>query len=164
MRPLWSLVLGAALAGCGAHGPADSGSASSRHVHAAPHGGALQVLGDEAAHVELAFDPPTGRLTAYVLDGEAERAVRVKHDLLRIALRTPDGRDVAAELLPVASALTGETAADTSKFECVVAELRGASAFEGVLETITARGARFDAVRVAWPHGNESAEPTDAAK
>ena len=47
------------------------------HEHVAPHGGALVELGEELAHLELVHDPTTGTLTAYVLDGEAEQAVRV---------------------------------------------------------------------------------------
>ena len=45
---------------------------TAKHEHHAPHHGALEVLGDEFAHVELVLDEKTGRLTAYVLDGEAE--------------------------------------------------------------------------------------------
>ena len=65
--------------------------------------------------MELAFDPETGALTAWLLDGEAEQAVRSAQGELRLALSC-GGEERALVLHPVASALTGETAGDTSEF------------------------------------------------
>ena len=48
------------------------------HEHTAPHGGALVGLGKEFAHVELVLEKATGKLTGYVLDGEAEKPVRLR--------------------------------------------------------------------------------------
>jgi hypothetical protein len=149
------LACALALGGCGdehAHDHDHAGHA--HHDHKAPHGGALQVLGEEAAHVELVLDAKSGALTAYVLDGEAEKPVRVAAPTLRIKLSGGE----AVELSAVANPLTGETVGDTSQFEGTSPKLVGASRFDGTLETITARGVKFDAVRVAFPEGNEAEE------
>lgn len=155
-----ALFAAAALAGCGADSPSAPAPAAPAHghEHRAPHGGALQVLGDEAAHVELVLDAKEGRLTAYVLDGEAERPVRIAQDALRLTLRGLPGGDATIELKPVASVLTGETAGDTSQFAGSSDALRGATSFEGTLATITARAVRFDAVPLGFPGGNEKKE------
>ena len=51
---------------------------ASAHEHHPPHKGTLVEFGEEFAHLELVLDPATGKLTAYALDGEAEKAVRLK--------------------------------------------------------------------------------------
>ena len=155
-----ALLLAAAVAGCGDDPPAPSapGAPAHGHEHRAPHGGALQVLGDEAAHVELLLDAKEGRLTAYVLDAEAERPVRIAQDALRLTLRSLACGEASVELKPVASVLTGETAGDTSQFAGASDALRGATSFEGTLATITARGVKFDAVPIRCPGGNEAAK------
>src|SRR5262249_41345089 len=117
----------------------------------APHGGALVELGDEAAHVELVLDAATGKLTAYVLDGEAENPVRIAQESLRFSLSDGD-----VELKAVANPLTGERVGDTSQFEGTSDKLKGAKSFRGVLTTITARGVKFDAAPVAFPGGDET--------
>src|SRR5881628_3178191 len=116
MRRL-AAILCLALAGCGEKSDVLSGDSPSGpapvHEHHAPHGGALQVLGEEAAHVELSLDTKTGKLTAWVLDGEAERPVRIAQPSLHLTLTDIGTVDLAA----VANPLTGETAGDTSQFE-----------------------------------------------
>lgn len=146
---LAAVSLAAALAACGES--SRGGTAGGAHEHLAPHGGTLQVLGEEFAHVEIVFDPKSGRLTAFVLDGEAENPVRIAQPALDL---TVGGETI--ELRAVASPLTGETVGDTSEFEGASERLRGAARFDGVLRTITARGARFDDVRVGVPHGNQA--------
>ena len=49
----------------------------SAHQHKAPHKGTLVEFGEEFAHLELVLDQATGKISAWVLDGEAEKAVRV---------------------------------------------------------------------------------------
>ncbi len=158
IRALLSMALVASLAACGEES-SGGGGPGGHHEHLAPHGGALQVLGEEFAHVELVFDPKSGRLTAFVLDGEAESPVRVAHPSIDL---TVGGEKI--ELRAVASPLTGETVGDTSQFEGASERLRGATQFDGVLRTITARGVKFDDVRVGVPHGNEGTGTLDAAK
>jgi hypothetical protein len=164
MRPSILLVLIAALCGCGEKTPEAPTSKQPVHEHHAPHGGALQVLGEEAAHVELMLDAATGKLTAYVLDGEAEKPVRVAQDALRLKIVGVAGGDAVVEMKAVANDLTGEKIGDTSQFEGASEELRGATQFKGVLESITARGVTFDAVPIGYPGGNESEEKHDVRK
>ena len=57
-------------------GPPPTGQAH-HHEHTAPHGGTLVALGEEFGHLELLLNKETGELTAYVLDGEAEKPVRL---------------------------------------------------------------------------------------
>lgn len=117
------------------------------HAHAAPRGGALVELGDEFAHLEVLFDSASGRVTVYVLDGEAVGAVRVSHEALTLTI---EGGETVT-LPAVASVLTGETAGDSSHFEAAVPALAGARRVAGVLSAITVRGITFEGVRVEAP-------------
>ena len=84
-------------------------AADAQHEHSAPHGGTLVVLGDEFVHLELVLDPKGGKLTAYVLDGEAERGIAVRQPSLGIEVQPEGGERFALALKPVANVLTGET-------------------------------------------------------
>lgn len=117
------------------------------HAHAAPRGGALVELGDEFAHLEILFDSASGRVTVYVLDGEAVGAVRVSHEALTLRLDNAGTLTLPA----VASVLTGESVGDSSHFEGVVPLLAGAPRVAGVLPAITVRGITFEDVRVEAP-------------
>lgn len=145
----------AAPASCGEKMPDLPAAPPPVHEHHAPHGGSLEVLGEEAAHVELVLDPATGGLTSYVLDGEAEKPVRVAQPKLVLKIEDLPGGPTTVELTAVANPLTGETVGDTSQFEGRSDKLKGATKFEGSLATITARGVKFDAVAIGFPGGNE---------
>jgi hypothetical protein len=130
------------------------------HEHKPPHGGTLVVLGEEAAHLELVLDAATGKLTAYVLDGEAQQSLRVKQKEIEVRV-SPDGKkddSVAVVLKGVANILTGETEGDTSQFEGQAAILKGAARFGGVVSAVTVRGAELKGVAFRFPEGNEEAE------
>jgi hypothetical protein len=151
----------AALAACGEKTPdAPTPGATPVHEHHAPHGGALQVLGEEAAHVELVLDAATGKLTAYVLDGEAEKPVRIATKGLRLALTEPAG---TIWLAAVENPLTGEKVGDTSQFEGTSDKLRGVTKFGAVLAPIEVRGRTFSAA-IEYPDGNEPEEKPDVRK
>jgi hypothetical protein len=121
------------------------------HAHDAPHGGSLVELGDEFAHLEVVLDGASGRLTVYVLDGEAERPVRLAADDLTMEVRL-DGRPALAVRLPaVANALTGEVVGDSSQFQAEVPELTGVTAFSGTLGTVSVRGQIFSDVQFDYP-------------
>lgn len=144
------------------------------HEHHAPHGGSLQVLGEEFAHIELVLDSGTGRLSAFILDGEAEEPVRISQKALRIHLFVIDvtlshdrpavqkvghpqaSRKLDLVLKAVANDLTGESVGDTSQFEAADRRLKGVSAFSGTLADVTVRGTRFRNVRLLHPRGNEA--------
>jgi len=127
-------------------------AASGGHHHAAPHGGTLVEFGEEFAHLELVLDAKTGTLTAYTLDGEAERAVRVNQPAINMAVTLPDIlAPIAVDLQPVENSLTGEKAGDTSQFRAVVPQLIGRSAFKGTVGALTIRGQAFTRVHFDVP-------------
>jgi hypothetical protein len=114
------------------------------HEHTAPHGGTLLELGDEFAHVELVLDPAAGSLTAYVLDGEAEQAVRIEQATLSVVIDVPPAlASRPLTLTPRASVLTGERAGDASEFVFSHDALHGVQRLTGRLLTIRVRGQTF---------------------
>ncbi|GMU91914.1 MAG: hypothetical protein AMXMBFR4_09720 [Candidatus Hydrogenedentota bacterium] len=135
--------------------PTVSAKASNSHHHEAPHGGTLVMLGDHVGHVELVLDTESGVLTAYVLDGEAERPVRIGMPALRLVI-SPDSREsFPLELSPVADPLSGETAGDTSVFRIEDERLQGLAQFRGSLQAIEIRGITLADVAFSFPEGNE---------
>jgi hypothetical protein len=138
-----------------ASAPSSSAEAAKKggeHEHSAPHGGALIELGEEFAHVEIMLDAATGRLTAYALDGEAEKVIRIKQSEIEVAVESPAA---TIKLGGVANALTGETADDTSEFSGQSEMLKGATNFDGVIKTISIKGKEFKDVVFNFPKGNE---------
>jgi hypothetical protein len=122
------------------------------HAHTAPHGGSLIEFGEEFAHLELVLDRDTGRLTAYALDGEAERPVRLSQLAIALTVTLPDVlRPIPVELQPVENALTGEKAGDTSQFSTTVEELKGRSSFNGQVDNLAIRGRSFARVTFKFP-------------
>ena len=99
------------------------------------------------------LDAASGKLTAYALDGEAEKAVRLKQPDIEVAIKTPAE---AIKLGGVANSLTGETASDTSEFSGQSDKLKGASEFNGVIKTISIKGKQFNNVAFNFPKGNET--------
>jgi len=125
------------------------------HHHLAPHGGTLVVLGDEAAHLELVLDPAKGHLTGYVLDGEAQKAIRIKQPEIKLHAYERDLKStVSISLKPVDNPLTGEKAGDTSQFEATAKELTGKKQFIVTLEKLTVRGIDFPRTASWFPEGN----------
>lgn len=127
------------------------------HHHAAPHGGALVALGDHFAHLEIVLDPAMGGLVAYVLDGEAEKALRIAQESLVLSVPSGqgDGSRLEAVLAAQANELTGETAGDSSEFRGEVPALKGATAFEATLAKIEIKGETIEGVKFGYPEGNE---------
>jgi len=125
--------------------------AAKTHAHAAPHGGTLVELGDEFAHLELLLDKETGRVTAFALDGEAEKPVRLSQPAVTLRITVPDVLEpLDVELTAVENALTGEKAGDTSQFSATVPPLKGRDEFRGTITSIGIRGRSF--ARVAFRH------------
>ena len=62
----------------------DNKDSHSGHHHDAPHGGTLVVFGEEFAHIELLLEKKTGKLTCYVLDGEAKNGVRISQEKIKL--------------------------------------------------------------------------------
>jgi hypothetical protein len=128
------------------------------HEHHAPHQGSLQVLGEEFSHYELVLDPLAGKLTIYVLDGEAEKAVRVKQKQLTFKLspRGSKAKPLTLVAKAVANVLTGEKRGDSSQFEASSPGLKGIAAFDGVLLLGQVKGRSFKNLKIKHPEGNEN--------
>ena len=120
------------------------------HVHAAPHGGVLVVLAEEALHVELLLDATTGTLSLFVLGPHADAPLRIAQPEVALTLRV-QGAEHRVALPAVASELTGETVGDTSQFAARVDTLVGAESFSGTIDEISARGSRFSAFPFTYP-------------
>jgi hypothetical protein len=100
----------------------------------------------------LLLDAATGRLTAYALDGEAEKPVRLAQPSIAMALTVPDVLSpIDVTLTPVENALTGEKPGDTSQFVTAVPELKGRKAFSGTVTSLAIRGQTFSRVRFEFP-------------
>jgi hypothetical protein len=138
-----------AAAGSGARAGED------HHEHKAPHGGALLVLGEEFAHIELVLDAKTGKLTAYLLDGHAEKGLRSGQKEIALGFSVADGKVQYLKLKGVASRLTGETEADTSVFSGQSDVLKDVKTFKGSVESVTLKGRVFKDIKFGYPEGNE---------
>ena len=119
-------------------------------MHSAPRGGALVVLAEETAHVEVLLDADTGHLAVYVLGPHAEAPVRVTQESLSLTLLV-DGVERRVTLPAVASELTGETVGDTSEFSAEVEALKGVQAFTGTIDEVSARGSTYSDVAITYP-------------
>lgn len=131
------------------------------HEHHAPHKGTLVAFGEEFAHLELVLDQATGKLSAYALDGEAEKPVRLTQKEIVIDVTLPakgKAKPATTEtitLQPVASPLTGESAGDTSEFGAQSDKLKGQKKWTGAVKAITIRGTEFKDTAFKFPEGNE---------
>ena len=129
-------------------------AATPKHEHKPPHGGTPVVLGAELYHVELVLDAATGRLQAYVFDGELENFIRSAVPALSITA-TVQGTPRTLLLPAVANPATGESVGDTALFEAQADWLKGVMEFDGTLESITIRGTTFTGVKFNFPKGND---------
>ena len=129
------------------------------HEHIAPHGGTLVVLGDEFAHIEFVLDQTTGKLTGYLLDGEAEKSVRLSQKTIELKVHREDsGAEFTLQLSAMANVLTGETEGDTSQFEAQSDALKGASEFHAEIVSIEVMGQAFTHIDFEFPEGNEATD------
>ena len=124
--------------------PAAAGDTETGHVHEAPHGGMLVELGEHFAYLELVLDAEAGSLTVYVLDAEAEQAVRITQPTIGVTFDAPERvTGQAFALAARANVLTGETVGDTSQFGVTDAALKGISVNGARISEITVKGQTF---------------------
>jgi hypothetical protein len=144
----------------------DHGHPHHSHGKKGPHNGALVAIGEDAAHLEVVLDAETGKVTVYVLDGEAKNAVPIKAEKLELAFTKDhdhgegDKDKPAAEELPETATLTltaVEPAADgsSSVYAGASEALRGADEFDAVLTSISIAGKDYPNVKFNYPEGNE---------
>jgi hypothetical protein len=122
------------------------------HHHAAPHGGTLIELGEEYAHVELVLDKGSGKLSAFVLNGHLDEAVRLAQPTMEITVEKPE---LKLNLVAIPSGLSGETVGDTSQFETQSDALKGVSEFKAAISAVTVKGQDFKNIRFDFPKGND---------
>lgn len=144
------------------------------HAEKGPHGGALVAIGQDDAHLEIVLDAETGTLTAYVLDGEAEKAIAIKQKNLQLAItlehdhdgkghdkKGPDGEDEKKDELPesvfplMLAAVSPGADGAASEFSGQSDELKGAHEFEAALTSVTVGDKPFKDVKFKYPEGNE---------
>jgi len=126
------------------------------HEHHAPHKGTLVEFGEEFAHLELVIDSATGKISAYVLDGEAEKAIRVAQKEIEIKVLKSEKSDAFTfSLKAQAVVLSGEKEGDTSEFAGASDKLKGLKVFDGTVSAITVKGKEFKDVKFNFPKGNE---------
>jgi hypothetical protein len=125
-----------------------------KHEHHPPHGGTPVVLGDEIYHLELVRDESTGKLQAFVFDGELENFIRSAASSFEV-VATVGGVSKTLVFRAVANPATGETPGDSSLFEAQADWLKSTSQFDAVLKTLTVRGTTFTDVRFNFPKGND---------
>ena len=168
LRPILSLAAAVLVApGCTKKdaAPAATGTraeaAPPAHEHHAPHGGTAVALGDELYHLEFVLDASTGKLSAYVLDGEMENFIRSAMPAFEVFAKL-DGEKRPLTFRAVADRATGETVGDTSLFEAQADWLKTTKEFDGVILRVVIRGSTFSDVDFNFPRGNEKAEQTPA--
>lgn len=127
------------------------------HVHTAPHGGTLVVLGNTFAHLEFVLDSEKGKLTAYALDSHAEKSVRLKQPEIELKVAPADsqGTTTTLRLVGVASPLTGEQVGNTSEFSVRSDKLKGVKQISGVIRAVTIKGNEFKDVSFRVPEDKE---------
>ena len=160
---IWTAILSIVIAQFGCekkeeqhHEQGETHTTDAHHEHTAPHGGTLVVFGDEFAHIELVLDQTTGKLTGYVLDGEAEKSVRLPQETVELKIHREDtGADFTLQLSGVANVLTGETKGDTSEFAAQSDALKGISEFHAEITSISIKGQTFTDIDFEFPEGNE---------
>jgi hypothetical protein len=151
MKTLYLLLAAvtiAAFTACGKN-TGHPGGKQGEHVHKAPHGGTLVELGEHAYNLELVRDNATGRLTAYVLDGHAEKFVRIQSPTIEL-IAMPGGKFTPVSLQAVANPATGEKVGDTSQFEAQADWLKTADEFAGIV-TVEIQGTKFEKVEYVLP-------------
>ena len=128
---------------------------SGGHAHHAPHGGTLVLLGDHGSgyHLELLLDE-NGTLEVYVLDGEAEKFVRISQEEFEIETKGAEGTENTIALEAVADPATEETVGDTSFFRAKE-QVDGITSFEGNLKSLVVKGKKYENVSFRFPEGNE---------
>jgi hypothetical protein len=156
----------------------DHGHHHHHHAEKGPHGGALVAIGHDDAHLEIVLDEATGKVTAYVLDGAAEKPVAIKQKNLQLAItleeghhhdhdgddkKEGEGKDDAhkkdevpedALQLLLAAVSPGDDGS-SSEFAGQLDQLKGADEFDAALTAIKIGDKEFTGVTFNYPKGNE---------
>ncbi|MEO7413824.1 MAG: hypothetical protein ABIZ81_10740, partial [Opitutaceae bacterium] len=139
-------------AGANAHAGHDHSAHA--HEHIAPHGGTPVVLGKEVYHLELVLNRVSGKLSAYVFDGEMDKYIRLATSSFEV-VATVNGAKQTLTFNAVGDSATGEKIGDTALFEATAAWLKTTPRFDAVLTKIEIRGTTFSDVAFNFPKGND---------
>jgi len=145
----WAIVavIASALLGCSDSGE-NQASSSQGHFHPAPHGGALVMLGEHAAQIELVPEGDGKTWALYVLDGGAQRFARVEQATVSTTL---DGR--SATFHAVENAATGESVGNTSKFALKADWLDPDGRFLVKIDEVVVFSQSFSEIEFIFPEG-----------
>jgi hypothetical protein len=153
----WAAVAGSLLflAGCGdgghgAGGGSAGGSGGGGHHHGSAHGGAAVELGEHQYQLDIANDPATGVLKAWVMDGHMDGFVRVPLKSFQIEVVAGTAMQTVT-MNAQANTATGETVGDTSQFEGQAPWLKGLTNFSGSVPEIDVRGTVYRKVKFQYP-------------
>lgn len=131
--------------------PLESGNLM--HTHHPPHGGTAVELGKEEYHLELVHDEGTPQISAFILDGEMEKFVRLP--LEEFVIRAGGGNGELLRFQAVANPATGEKVGDTSEYSATSPWLTNHGRFDGVLVEIKIGSKSYQGVSFNYPKGNE---------
>jgi len=140
---------------------ADADGDAHGHHHTAPHGGTLIALGDHFAHAEVKVDAEMGVMTLWLLDGEAQAAVRSPLRAVDMMIQPLDDagkptlQSLSVSLQPVAKPLTCETVGDTSQFQSPIDDAASLQRFEATIKMLLVKGTKLPDVKFRYPEGNE---------
>lgn len=133
------------------------------HHHEPPHGGTLTMLGDHDGQVELVLEKISGKLTAYLLDGEAEKPLLIEQKEIGLAITQVGGK--AAELkVTLAPRNPKEGDGKYSVFVAQVDALKGQEAFVGSYGEIAVGAKKFTQVKLDYRPGHDDHGHDDHAK
>ena len=106
------------------------------------------MLGNHFAQLELVAGQNPGEWSIYVLDGGAERFVRIEQSQMSV---TMDGQDVVFQA--VANAATGESVGDTAQFSGSVEGLGKDNQFPVIIKEIVVNRQPFLMIEFDYPEG-----------
>lgn len=122
------------------------------HAHHAPHGGALTMLGDHAFQIEVLPSQSNGTISLYMLDGEAERFIRISAESIDATLKS-EGKSEDLSFAAVANDATGETVGNTSLFALSAPEWAGKGRFTIQIDRLELLGQVFENLELPYPEG-----------
>lgn len=129
-----------------------NGHSHGHHHHTAPNGGTLVEIGEHQYNLEFVRDHAAGTLTAYVLDGHAEKFIRLSLTIIPI-VATVGGQPQPLALNATANAATGEMVGDTSQFVAQADWLKTTASFDVVIPALEIRGAKVSDLKFNFPKG-----------
>ena len=133
--------------------PSNPSSDTTVHSHHPPHRGTTVELGKEEYHLELVHESGTSQMTAYILDGEMEKFIRVPLGEFLIHIVGQSGETLRFQA--VGNPATGEKIGDSSEFIASSSWLTNHGLFDGIVVEIKIGLKTYQGVTFSYPKGNE---------